>query len=144
MVRPLRDSDFDFFDPIDVQIGDFAITKSAFMSIDDFPPHQASIVDSSGNIVLMTGLVEVRENVYDTWILFSKAWRTPMYRFLRHLLSDYLSNMKFDKVYHAVRVDRDWMCKAIGLIGFKCENHKPLTKYIDGIDCYMYSIIGSK
>jgi len=49
--------------------------------------------------------------------------------------------LDFDRIQHIIREDRPWMHKVISYLGFQKETEKPLRKYVNGMDAYMYSIV---
>lgn len=141
MVRPLTSDDFIGFEPIDVQKEDFLLTKAAFDTAPQMPPHQACACDKDGNPVLLFGFIEAWPGVYESWTIFGKKWKPVMYGSAKQWLSNYLQLLDFDRVQHTISEDMPWMHRVIQYLGFQCETDVPLRKYRDGKDCYMYSVI---
>ena len=134
-VSPLEISDFDDFDPIELQETDLPEMKALFT--EHMPPHQAMARNLSGEPVLMFGFYEIGPKVYEMWTVFSKNWSPILYPSSAEWLNKYFDLLDFDRVQHVLLADRIWMQRVLEYLGFEQEAY--LKKYVSGQDCFIYA-----
>jgi len=137
-VRPIEIGDFDSFEPIELQAGHHDQIRN-IMNERGWPAHQAIGFDKDGRAILMSGWFEMWPGVYDVWTLFSKDWNPRYYKSATDWFKNYCGLMEFTRAQHILFESRMWMVPVLERFGFEREAY--LKKYINGENCYIYSII---
>lgn len=134
-VSPLQLSDFDNFDPIELQAADLPDMLSMFTNY--MPPHQGMARNSEGEPVLMFGFYEISPKVFEMWTVFSKNWSPVLYPSSAEWMNKYCELLEFDRLQHVLLADRIWMQRVLEYLGFEQEAY--LKKYVSGQDCFIYA-----
>lgn len=137
-VRPLEANDFEEIDIIDLQRNDLGNMRNIVLG-DGVLPHQATGLNNNGDIVLMSGFVELWPKVFDVWTLFSNKWNPRLYKGATQWFDNYCNLLEFDRLQHILVSDRPWMKPVLQRFGFYEEGL--MRKYANGQDCYSYARI---
>lgn len=89
--------------------------------------------------VLMIGLEEKWEKVYDTFTIFSRNWKPVYYKDAIREARNFFKDFRCDRIEHLVRTDRPWTDKMAKMFGF--EYNCTLHKYINGQDYKLYEVV---
>jgi len=137
-LRKVYKSDFDNFEPIDMQAIEFL--NYFAINFEEDQPHNFAF-ECDGEIVLLISLREMWPGVYDSFTIFSKHWRPVFYKSVSRAAKNYLKNINYDRIQHLVSCERPWTHKMAKMFGMKCETPDGMDKYVSGEKRYMYAIV---
>ena len=131
MIKPTTDEILRSFVPVEMQIRDMQNTLEFVYNKD--LAHQYCFYDDDGPI-LLAGMVEVADDVYDTYTIFSDKWKPGYFKYFSRAFKGYIKHVSYDIILHVVSNERPWTHKMIKMFGFE--------KYKDAEDHTIYAIGG--
>lgn len=135
-LEPIDNHHLMAFTPLDIQAEEFETVCQILYGKNDM--HNFCFL-SSGVPVLLIGMREKWEKVYDTYTIFSPAWRPAYYKSVARAAKGYFERLDYDRIEHLCHCDREWTGKMAELFGFK--RGPLLRKYVNGKDYQMYEIV---
>ena len=135
-LKYLTDADLELFIPIDIQENEFEMIVDSFYNK---RKGKMFIFENDGVPVLIIGMFEKWDRVYDTITIFSKYWKPSFYKTVIKKAKDYFAIIDCDRIEHMVNCERPWTCKMAELFGFKYV--ATFRKYYNGIDYKLYEIV---
>lgn len=135
-VRYTTDQDYERFIADDSQKAEFETVAEMFYGFQK--PHCLTLLDNNEPVILI-GMAEKWNRVYDTFTIYSKLWKPIYFRSFVKIAKEYFSKVDCDRIEHLISCDRPWTDKTARLFGFKynCTLHK----YINGKDYKLYEIV---
>lgn len=136
MIEPLQNKHFHKFSPIAIQEREFEAICDIFYNKNDM--HNFCFLHN-GMPVLIVGLKEKWDKVFDSYTIFSTEWKPIYYKQVIKAVKFYLGKLDYDRIEHLCHIDREWTCKMIEMFGF--EFVARLRKYIGGQDRLLYEVV---
>ncbi len=134
--KQLTDEHIEAFVPLEEQSADCETLYSLYYKKDK---KGSFAIIADDEVVLIMGIREKWNNVYDTFTIFSPNWKPIYYREVLMQSKDYFSKLKYDRIEHLISCDRPWTDKMASMFGFTYA--ATLRKYINGKDYKLYEIV---
>ena len=115
-VKPLNAWNLSKIVPHSIQVDDKVKTQGIFKK--GFPAHQAMFYEGRKSI-LACGLIDISDDQYYLWTLFSKNVKSHHLVFIYNYLNNYLSLLNYRSIHHIIRKDFPNSRRMMRLMGFE-------------------------
>lgn len=135
-LEPTTNKHLEQFVPLDMQEGEFNTLCELLYNKQE--KHNFCIL-FDGVPILLLGMKEKWDKVYDTYTVFSPEWKASYYKYIVRLTKKYFAHLDYDRIEHLCRCERVWTSKMAKLFGF--QEGPLMKKYINGNDYKLFEIV---